>query len=263
LSGGEQALVLSRGTVILEAWEQVRHAMDLINDNDYLAQQRALGMCQRALDLDPEYATAWSVKGLTYFQIADERIRHHPDKSMVAELQSAEECGNKALELDPACADAYSLLSICHLSNGEHDQALAMSKKSIDLAPGHAENLAISAIVHNKSGQPARGLELMKKAMRYCPFYPQWFLWGLGLAYRYTNQTDAAVSAFELATSRGRGYISTHISLASIYGELNRLEVAKKPVSAILHHPPVAIWHRPRVTENRLQVLESGAFPDE
>ena len=74
--------------------------------------------------------------------------------------------------------------------------------------------------------------------MRYCPFYPQWFLWGLGMAYRYTNQSDAAISAFELATSRGLGYISTHISLASTYGELNRLEEAKKPVSEILHQNP-------------------------
>jgi adenylate cyclase len=238
LSSGEQALMWSSGTAILEAWELVRQAMDLINHNAYGASPKALLLCQRALELDPEYAMAWSVKGLTYHQMADEGNRHDDEKNPDAGLQSAIECGQKALELDPSCADAYSLLSICHLSNGEHDQAIAMSRKSIVLAPSHAENLAISAIVHNKSGQPERGLELIKKAMRFCPVYPLWFLWALGMAYRYANQTEAAISAFELATSRGLSYISAHVSLASTYGELNRLEDAKKTVSEILQQNP-------------------------
>ena len=238
LSSGEQAVMWSSGTASLEAWELVRQAMDYINNDTSNLSDLSLGWCQRALELDPEYAWAWVVMGYAYHLRVDAEVRLNPEKIQETELQLALDCGKKALELDPSCSDAYSLLSICYLTQGKFDQAIAMSVKAVTLAPSHAENLAVSAIVHNKFGQPERALELVKKAMRYCPIYPLWYLWNLGMAYRYTDQTDAAISTFETAIARGLSFVSVYVGLASTYGELDRLEEAKKPVSEILKQNP-------------------------
>ena len=92
----------------------------------------------------------------------DEHTRHNAEKRLLCCLYS----------LDPQCADAYALLSLCYLGKGEHDQAAAMSEKAVALAPNHAEILALSAIVRNKSGRPEIALDLIKKARRLCPNYP-------------------------------------------------------------------------------------------
>ena len=163
---------------------------------------------------------------------------HASEESREAALGSALDCANKALELDPSCANAYCLLSFCHLSKNEYDEAIAMSQKAVALAPNQADLLALSANVLNKSGRPERGLELIKKAMRLCPIYPGWYFQLLGAAYRLTGDTDAAIAAFEAAIKRDADYLTMHVNLATTLGDLGRTDDAKKPVSEILRLDP-------------------------
>ena len=195
-------------------------------------------LCRRAIDLDPNYAMALVTLGWSHHNEADVGLVHATQKIRDVTLGSAMDCAEKALELDPLCADAYSLLSLCHLSNGEHDEAIAMSEKAVELAPNHAENVAISAVVQNKSGRPERALDLIRKSLRLCPVYPGWFLWALGTAYRLTGHPDSAIDAFEQAIKRNPDYLGLHVGLASTLGEVGRKEDAKKYVSDILRLNP-------------------------
>jgi adenylate cyclase len=236
LSGGEQARFWSSGTKNLEAWECVRRGMDLINRGTPEGLREAQRFCERALELDENYAMAWVTLGWTHHHGAD--VGYASKESPGAALGLAVDCAKKALELDPSCADAYSLLGFCHLSKGEHDKAIAMSEKAVALAPNHAEILALSANVQNKSGRPQRSLHFIKKAMRLSPAYSEWFLWVLGTACRLSGQSDSAISAFEAARERNEDWLSIHVGLASTLGELGREEDAKKSVSEILRLDP-------------------------
>ncbi len=238
LSGGEQARVRSSGTKNLEAWECVRLGMDVLDSGTPESLIESERLCKRALDLDPNYAMAWVTLGWTHHHGVDVGLAHASEESREAALGSALDCGKRALELDPTCADAYSFLSLCYLSKGEYDQAIAMSERSVALAPNNANLLALTAIVQNKSGRPERSLELIKKAMRLCPVYPGWFLSALGMAYRLTGQTDSAIGAFEAAIKRSADFLALHVGLASTLGELGQQEEAKKPVSEILRLSP-------------------------
>ncbi len=236
LIAGEQARLWSSGTKNLEAWECVRLSQDLRVTPENLREARRL--CKRALDLDPSYATAWTMLGWGHLHEVDVAMRHASKRSREAVLGSALDCANKALELDPSYADAYCLLAICHLSKGEHDQAIAMSVKAVELAPNHAEVLGVSAITQNKSGRPEWSLELIRKAMRLCPVCPSWYLWVLGTAYRLTCQIDSAIGAFEAAIKRDADYLAPLVGLASTLGEVGREEDAKTSVSEILRIDP-------------------------
>ena len=238
LSSGQQARVRSSGTKCIEAWEQIRLCMDLINHGTPDDRQETQGLCEKALALDPEYAMAWVAQGWIHFDMADVGTSPKENLDRKSLLKLAMECGQKALVLDTSSGDACSLLSLCHLSTGEYDKAVAMSEKAVMLSPSHAEILGISAVVHNKSGQPQKGLELIKKAMRFSPIYPTWFLSILGASYRYTGQMDAAVATVETGIKRGVKFTSGHVNLASIYGELGTPEKASKSVAQILEQDP-------------------------
>ena len=145
---------------------------------------------------------------------------------------------NKALELDPSCADAFALSGFCHLSKRSHDTAIAMSDRAVELAPGNAEILALAAMLQLKSGRPEQALELVKKAMRLCPVYPVWYCSVLGNAYRLVGQSETAIAAFQAAIRRDAEFLPLHVGLASMLGELDRKEDAKISVSETLRIDP-------------------------
>ncbi len=236
LSGGEQARIWSTGTKNLEAWECVRLGMDLVNRGTSEGLLEARQLCKRAVELDANYAMAWVVLGWTHHHETD--VGYASTKNRDGALGTALECANKALELDSSIPDAYSLLGFCHLSKGEHDEAVAISEKAVALAPNHAEVLALTANVLNKSGRPERSLELIKKAMRLCPIYPDWFLYVLATALRLLRRNESAVSAFEEAIKRNSDWLSIRVGLTSTLGELGREQDAKKFVSDILSTDP-------------------------
>ncbi|MDX1489245.1 MAG: FlgO family outer membrane protein, partial [Acidiferrobacterales bacterium] len=127
LRHGEQARFWSSGTENLEAWESVRLAMDWLGHATPESPNNARELCKKALDLDPNYAMAWVTLGWVYHHGVDVGLGYTSVRDREGGLESALNCGKRALELDPSCADAFSLLSMCHLSSGEYDQAITMS----------------------------------------------------------------------------------------------------------------------------------------
>ena len=238
LTGGEQARMWSSGTQNLEAWSCVRQGMDLTNRATPESVREARQLCKKALDLDPHYPMAWVVLGWVHHHSVDVSVKPTYDDFPGAEVDAALNCAAKALELDPTCADAYSLAGFCNLSRGEYDTAIAMSAKAVELAPGNAEILGLAAMSLLKSGQPAEALEFIKRAIRHCPVFPIWFCSVLATAHRLLGSTDAAITIFEAAISRDADFIPLHVGLASILGELGREAEAQKPLSEILRLSP-------------------------
>jgi adenylate cyclase len=238
LSRGEQARIWSSGTKNLEAWECVRLGSEQLNRLSPESNLAAQRLFQKAIDLDPNYAVAWVMLGETYFHQADVGTGYGSEGQREPLLDSTMECAQKARELDPLCADAYTLLGLCHLSKGEHDKAVAVSEKGVALAPNHAEILASSAVTQVKSGQPERAFEWTRKAMRLSPVYPSWYLWTLGTACRLLGRSESAIRAFDETIKLSPDHLAPYVGLASTLGELGRQEEAKTPVSEILKLDP-------------------------
>ena len=239
LNEGEQARIWSSGTANVKAWECVRlgsyNAVYSVNPEVKL---QAKALLEKALELDPSYAIAWVMLGWIYQQYVDVASLARDCNSPETALASMLDCAHKALAADPSCADAYGLLAMYHLEIKAFDQAKDMAEKAISLAPNNAHNLGEVSMVLNKTGNPQRALELQKRAMRACPMYRPGFLRGLGLSYYLLGQLDSAISAFKKSIARESEYLSAHTNLASIFGELGKLEEAKEPVREILRLAP-------------------------
>ena len=237
LRGGEQHRVWSRGTRNLEAWECVRLATDGCLGGVEEAQPRSRELIDRALELDPDYAIAWVMRGWLYYTEADVASGIHDKVQYEAAQASALHCGEKALELDPDCSDAYGMLALTHLNAGDHETAIAMSERAIQLAPNNAENFGVAGMVMTKSGRPERGAEPALKAMRLSPFYRPGRLRGLDLAYRLTGQLEEAVACYRQSLKREQ-LLTGYVNLASVLGELGRAEEAQEVAREVLRQEP-------------------------
>jgi len=239
LNAGEQARDWSSGTTNVKAWECVLlGSYNAVYSTNPDTKLQAKALLEKALDLDPSYAIAWVMLGWIYQQYADVASVASDSNSPETALASMLDCANKALAADPSCADAYGLMAMYHLELKEFDQAEEMAEKAISLAPNNAQNLAEVSMVLNKTGHPKQALELIKRAMRCCPMYRPGFLRGLGLSYYLLGELDQAIKAFKQSIARESEYLSAHTNLASIFGELGRLEDAKEPVREILRLAP-------------------------
>jgi adenylate cyclase len=236
LRKGEQARFWSSGTENVEAWECVRTGSDLLNAyrTDDLPEVMRLG--QRAIDLDPEYAAAWVLLSWCNSHIKEDTTRSKKEREQAN--RAVLDCAQRALEYDPYCAEAYASLGIYHLDLGEHEAAIENANKSVELAPNHADNIAISAAILNKCGEPELAAERMRKAMRLSPVHPVWFLHILGQASRLARKNDEAIEAYRMLVNRQPDALVAHISLATIFGELNQLENAKASASEVLRINP-------------------------
>jgi len=239
LREGEQHRVWASGTRNLEAWECVRLATDAVLGGAVEAQPKARELIDRAIELDPDYAIAWVMRGWLHFTEADVGGGIGDSEQFDKAQASAFRCGHRALELDPDCADAYGMLALTHLNAGEHDVAIEMSEKAIALAPNNAELLGgVASAVMRKSGQPERGAELVKKAMRLCPFYRPGLLRALGNNYRISGRLEEAVACYRESLERETGYLAPYVNLASALGELGRQDEAQEAARDVLRQEP-------------------------
>ena len=148
------------------------------------------------------------------------------------------DCARKAISLDPDCAEAFGQLAHCHLEMRDYEEAVALSEKAVSIAPSSAENLAIACGIHCKAGNPERGLELIHKAMRACPLYRPGYLRAMGRALRLSGQPEAAIEAYRESIKREPDYLTAHVNLVSILGELGRLDEAAVAAREIYKREP-------------------------
>jgi len=239
LREGEQHRVWARGTKNLEAWECVRLATDGVLGGSAEEAPRATALIERALELDPNYPTAWAMRGWLYFNEADVGGGLGDLASFETAQENAFRCGYRALELDPNYADAYGMLALTYLNAREHDKAIEMVEKAIALDPNGAENFGgVAPAVMIKSGRPERGVELVKRAMRLSPFYRPGFLRALGLAYRASGRLEEAVACYRESIKRESGYLAPYVNLASALGELGWEDEAREAARDVLRQAP-------------------------
>ena len=233
---GEQGRFWSSGTENLKAWEYCRLGGQLLDS--YRAEDipEAIVLLKKAIDCDPDYASAWIVLAGCHIHVGDDA--RYPIEERKQAFELLRHCTEQALKCDPSCSDAYAMLGLCNLNDKKYDDAIVNANKSVKLAPNHASNYAISATILNKCGQPEIAIERIRKAMRLCPVYPMWFLVILGQIYRVLGSVDDSTGAYSEMIKHDPDHLEGHIGLANILGESDQIEKAKVSATEVLRINP-------------------------
>ena len=196
----------------------------------------AMRFLQRAVDLDPEYAAAWSLMSTCNFRI-EEDARYSEEERKQA-LESMRDCAQRALDCDPMDSTAYGMLGLYYRTVRQFDEAIDCANKSVSMAPSYANNLAVSGVILSKCGQPERGIERIRKAMRLCPLFPWWYLAALAQATRLVGNIEETINAYRKVIRRDPDSLQGQIGLAEILGESGRSQEAMDSAAEVLRIDP-------------------------
>jgi tetratricopeptide (TPR) repeat protein len=223
LVSGDYSRITASGTNNIEAWELVSRAIPLVESllrEDHMLAKKLLG---RALELDKNYPTAWTMLGWIYWHESIWKWCSDPEKSM----QMAYEAAQKSISADAHFPSGYSLLGNIYMMRGDTNQAIAMNEKAVELAPSDSLTLALLANALVDSGRLKEGIQKMQKAIRRCPFPYPWFLMVLGIGFHLSGDNEAAIPALEQAAERMPDSNFPILWLVSTLVEIGKLDEAR------------------------------------
>jgi len=198
-------------------------------------------------------------------------VRFGWSSSPVDSLRQAAGFAQKSQTLDPARANSYGLLGTIALFSGHCDEAVALSEKAVALEPNGADMSAILGFIMTYCGNPTRAAASLEQAMRLAPYYPDWYRWVLGRAYRQLGRHDDAINALSHGLEALPDALAPRVELAAAYSETDQLTKAHAAAEAVLKINPrfsVLAWvatphHKDdAVTVREITALRRAGLPD-
>jgi adenylate cyclase len=225
-------------THILEAWEYGVKATSLFQRFTKEDNTKARELFEQAIEIDPEYAFAWTMLAWTHWIDANFGFSESPAES----FKRAVELARKAVALDDTQPNVHALLGAIHLFQRQYEKAIAEGERSIALGPNDATSHVLLANTMYYAGRFEEAITLAKKAMRLAPYHQAWYLGILAQSYRMAGRYEEAVAAYKQLLDRSRkGEFSAlwpHSGLVEVYVELGREEEARAHAAEVMRIDP-------------------------
>ena len=233
MTDGERARLARRDTDNVEAYESLWRGEALywyFTKETYLQAQQFF---ERAIELDPQYASAWGHLAMAHYTAWWMGWRTDPET-----LAEVEELAQRALALDANDVWAFHAMEGVYWWQGDYEQALSVAQRSIELAPNDAYTHMCLGHVQMHVGQTEEAIHSIEHAMRLNPQYGAGYLWTLGLAYEFAERYEEALSIQQRALARMPMFWPSYLNLASIYTELGRDDEARAAAAEVLRLNP-------------------------
>jgi adenylate cyclase len=232
--GGEGVRSLYKGISNLEVLKKYMQASGYIlrmnKEGNMLAREKA----EELIALDPDFAGAYIVIGLSHIYDLWLGTSTRP----LVSFGKATEAARKAVTLDDNNSDTHILIGIIFLARKEYEKAIAEAKRAIALNPNNAEAYHLLGFVLYLSGRPVEGIQFIKKAIWLNPFPPGLYLMNLGHAYMTARQHEEAIEAFKKSIKREPNNIFAHAGLTVTYSLMGREKEAHEAALELLKIDP-------------------------
>jgi adenylate cyclase len=234
LTEGEQARAAAKGTNNLDAYLKYLQANELIYRHNPESNALAKQLAEEAIDLDPEYASAYYALGKTH--MVD--LWLGTSKSPKASMARAMELMQKAIVLDDTLAEAHALLGFLYSMTRQHDKALAEGEKAVALNPNSAQSHMRYGKILTFAGRYEESIPELKTAIRLNPIPPNIYLFSLGISYCWTGQYDEAITWCEKAVRQEPNSLFARLFMAMAYSLSGRDEEARVQAAEVLRIYP-------------------------
>ena len=269
LTEGEYVSAVAESTSNLKAlecyWRALEHSNRWSREDNAAARQ----WLEKAIELDPNFVSAWATLGTTH--LAD--ALYFGGKSPAQSLKRAEDCAQKALSINESNPLALSLLGGIRRAQGKWDEALEYAEKALAMNPNDPRMMLGLSLVIHYLGRFDENIALTEKAMRVCPHYPAIYLAVLAPSYVVAGRYQEAIQACELMLDRSRkGEINplfAHVWLAEAYVGLGQMDKARVQAEEVLKIDPkfslenekrLTAFKDPAIGERRLAALRKAGL---
>lgn len=259
LGGSEQNLNSHNYTTNHEAHDYFIRGNALYTSISKEGNTLAREMFQKAIAIDPNFASAYGAIALTY--VDDYRRKWGDDPA--GAVDRAFEYANKAIAIDETAAVAYVVMAYAHLyGRKDPEKAIAAARQAILLYPNYADAYAITGSAYSFIDRSADAIRVNHHAMRLNPTSSFIYYANLGRDYYFLQQTEKAIKSLQSAIFRNENYLNAHIYLAATYASLDQLDDASWEVEKIRTLDPefsLDYWAstQPYRTRSRLERMVS------
>jgi TolB-like protein len=234
LTEGERARMWAKGTNSLDAYMKQIEAQENLHrfnkENYALARQLA----KEAIDIDPQFASAYMSLGKAYMTEVALQISSSPKQSIVKAIEFTQ----KAIAIDESHGEARALLGFLYTLTGEYEKGVEEAQKAINLSPNSDLAHQYLGLCLRFAGKPKEAIPVLKRAIRLNPFTPSIILFNLGLSYLFSGQYEEAITECKRATTREPNNLGAHLALTVAYSVSGRNEEARAAATEVLRIEP-------------------------
>jgi TolB-like protein/DNA-binding winged helix-turn-helix (wHTH) protein len=182
----------------LEAWDYaLRGNVRLFNPKSLEDFQDAKGLLEKALELDPSIASAWSGLAFVHFVASLQPI---PGISVANSKNLSLEAAQKAVSLDPKNAEGHWMIGVGYTRNRQPERGLASCNTALDLNPNNDCGYFCAGVTNMALGKAAEALPFFRQSLRLNPrFRPFTKYKYMGLAYLHSGQDTEAITVLNRA----------------------------------------------------------------
>jgi TolB-like protein/Tfp pilus assembly protein PilF len=191
-------------------------------------------LAQQAIELDPGYAQAYqSLAGGLMLSVWF-GLSQSPKETLMQAIKMAE----KAVEIDESFENAHGLLAFLYTLVRKHDLGIKKGERAVSLNPNCADCYGFLGIALRYSDRPQQAIANLNIAMRLNPFPKTWYYHHLGGALSESNQYEEAIKVFKEGISRYPDDQFQRYMLAWSYIYAGREEDARIQAAEVLRINP-------------------------
>jgi adenylate cyclase len=204
----------------------------------------ARGLLQRAIELDPNFASAHAFLALTHGLDYLNAWSPSPPTSR----EQAAELATRAVALDDRDPWAHWALSIVELYSRRHDVAISEAQRAIVLNPNFAEAHVSLGEALYYSARADEALKYFDRAKVLNPYFPDVLLHFQALALFQLGRYEEAVDLLKQRLTRNPVTDVSRVLLAASYGHLGRFDEARAAWQEVLRvNPNYSLEYRRKV----------------
>ncbi len=256
LSGEEKKKLRKRPTQNNEAFRLVLEARHSAHKTYATAVSRAITLCERAIDIDSQYAPAYAELAnacmfqdvLGYAPSSDVRPRAQwaAQKALALDDSLAEaHLGlgvmrfyfwdfiggeremRRAVELNPDSASAWGQLHFVYSSLGRFDEAIAVAKRGVELDPFSDSTHFYMGIAYGVARRFDSAILHFTKSLEFDPRNTTCLV-ALALAYAWAGQTEETLRLCQETITQARGVTVVLGHLGAAYAKIGKTEEARE-----------------------------------
>ena len=239
----------------LEAWDYaLRGNVLLFNPKSLKDFQDSKALLDKAVQLDPSIASAWSGLAFVHFVASLSSI---PGISVPNSKNLSLETAQKAVSLDPRNAEGHWMIGVGYARNGQPEQGMASCETALALNPNNDCAHFCAGVTNMALGKAAEALPFFQQSLRLNPrFRPFTKYKYMGLAYLHSGQDTQAITVLNRAIAGSPKDPLANLALTSALALTGRVEDAR-----VALEKSMALAHNDRTTIKTLRVSHSWMGP--
>jgi serine/threonine protein kinase/Tfp pilus assembly protein PilF len=215
LLAGDNQAVTKRYTQNIEAYNLYLKGRYYWNKMTIGTYRKAIEQFQKAIELDPTYALAYTGLADSYIGLGDAGLSAIPPKEAFSKANAAVQ---RALETDDALAEAHASLGHLKMHDFDWTGAEREYKRAIELNPNYATTYHMCGFYYALMERHQEAITTIRRALELDPV-SLGINTDLGVIFYYARRYDQAIAQYRKSLEMDPGFVRAYVTLGSAYGQ--------------------------------------------